>query len=159
MRYQESPLLSYPLSFRNELGAVVRLALPVVAVQHGRMSLDVADAMMPGRVSAQALAAGALGDSVSFSLLVGAMGILMAIDPLVAQAHGAEDREAIAAHLERGLVLALALAVPISLLLWNARAFLSRLGEPAALVLGGTAFIRGSVPGVVPFLLFVVLRH
>ncbi|MEA2691078.1 MAG: multidrug resistance protein family, partial [Acidobacteriota bacterium] len=142
-----------------ELSAVVRLALPVVAVQLGLMLMGVVDAMMLGRVSAQALAAGALGDSLSFSLLVGAMGILMAIDPLVSQAHGAEDREAIAAHLERGLVLALALAVPLSLLLWNARTFLSRLGEPAALVLGGTAFIRGSVPGVVPFLLFVVLRQ
>jgi MATE family multidrug resistance protein len=143
----------------RELGPVVRLALPVVAVQLGLMFMGVVDTMMLGRVSARALAAGALGDAVSFTLLVGAMGILMAIDPLVAQAHGAEDREAIAAHLERGLVLALALSVPLMLFFWNVRPFLTLLGEPAGLVEGGTAFIRGSVVGVVPFLLFVVLRQ
>ena len=143
----------------RELDAVVRLALPVVAVQLGLMFMGVVDTMMLGRVSAGALAAGALGDAVSFTLLVGAMGVLMAIDPLVSQAHGAEDREAVAAHLERGLVLALALAVPLMLFFWNVRPFLSRLGEPPALVLGSTAFIRGSVSGVIPFLLSIVLRQ
>jgi MATE family multidrug resistance protein len=143
----------------EEIGAVVRLALPVVAVQLGLMLMGVVDTMMLGRVSAEALAAGALGNLVSFSLLVGAVGILMAVDPLVAQAHGAADREAIAAHLERGLVLALALSIPLSILLWNIRALFSRLGQPAVLVQGGTAFIRGIVPGVVPFLVFIVLRQ
>ncbi len=143
----------------REVGPVVRLALPVVAVQLGLMFMGVVDTMMLGRVSAGALAAGALGDAVSFSLLVGAVGVLMAIDPLVSQAHGAEDREAVSAHLERGLVLAFALSVPLILIFWNVRRFLSVLGEPAGLVSGATAFIRGSIPGVLPFLLFVVLRQ
>jgi MATE family multidrug resistance protein len=144
---------------QEELGAVVRLALPVVAVQLGLMFMGVVDTMMLGRVSAAALAAGALGNSLSFSLLIGAVGILMAIDPLVSQAHGAEDRAAIGAHLERGLVLALVLAVPLSLLLWNVKTVLSHLGQPPALVAGATAFVRGIVPGVVPFLVFIVLRQ
>jgi Na+-driven multidrug efflux pump len=98
----------------RELGAVVRLALPVVSVQLGMMLMGVVDTMMLGRVSAGALAAGALGDSLSFSVMILAVGILMAVDPLVSQAHGAEDRAAIAAYLERGLVLAVVLSLPLS---------------------------------------------
>ena len=144
---------------RRELGAVVRLALPVVSVQLGLMLMGVVDTMMLGRVSAGALAAGALGNSLSFSLMIGAVGILMAIDPLVSQAHGAEDRAAIGAHLERGLVLAVVLGLPLSLLLWNARPLLAHLGQPPALVEGSAAFIHAIVPGIVPFLLFVFLRQ
>jgi MATE family multidrug resistance protein len=143
----------------RELKAVVRLALPVIAVQLGLMLMGVVDTMMLGRVSPAALAAGALGNSVSYSLLIGAVGILMAIDPLVAQAHGAADREGIAAHLERGLVLALVFAVPLSLLFWSARSGLSHLGQPPALVEGGAAFMRGLVAGIVPYLVFNVLRQ
>jgi MATE family multidrug resistance protein len=143
----------------RELGAVVRLALPVVSVQLGLMLMGFVDTLMLGRVSARALASGGLGNSISFSVLIGAIGILMALDPLISQAHGAEDREAITDHLERGLVLALALAIPATLLLWNAGAFLARLGEPPELVQGAAAFCRGIVPGVALFLLFVVLRQ
>lgn len=143
----------------RELRAVVRLAVPVISVQLGLMLMGVVDTMMLGRVSPAALAAGALGTSVSYSLLIGAVGILMAIDPLVSQAHGAEDKEAIAAHLERGLVLALAFSVPLSLLFWNARSGLAHLGQPPALVLGSAAFIRGLVAGIVPYLVFNVLRQ
>src|SRR5436305_11992782 len=82
--------VSWRIGLREELGAVARLALPVVAVQLGLMFMGVVDTMMLGRVSPQAMAAGGLGNSVSFSLLVGAVGILMAVDPLVSQAHGAE---------------------------------------------------------------------
>ncbi|HZF08268.1 MAG TPA: MATE family efflux transporter [Thermoanaerobaculia bacterium] len=143
----------------RELRAVVRLALPVVGVQLGLMLMGVVDTMMLGRVSAGALAAGALGNSLSFSLMILAVGILMAVDPLISQAHGAEDRAAIGAHLERALVLAVVLALPLSVVLWNARPLLARLGQPPALVLGSSDFIRAILPGVVPFLLFVVLRQ
>src|SRR5262245_15307139 len=99
---------------RAELAAVVRLAVPVTAVQLGMIAMGVADAAMLGRVSARALAAGALGNAYSISLLMGAAGILMAIDPLVAQAHGAGETRAVGAHLQRALLLAAALAVPLS---------------------------------------------
>jgi len=145
--------------WRGELAAVARLALPVVGVQLGMMLMGVVDTMMLGRVSADALAAGGLGNSLSFCLLIGAMGVLMAIDPLVSQAHGAEDRTAIGAHLERGLVLAAALTIPCALLLGNARWALARLGQSPAVVLGGSIFVRGIIPGVPAFLVFVVLRQ
>lgn len=143
---------------REELRAVAGLALPVVVVQLGMMTMGVVDAAMLGRVSARALAASALGNAYGFSLLMGAAGILMAIDPLVSQAHGAGDRRAVGAHLQRALLLAAVLTVPVSLVMGNSRGVLLALGQ-GALVDDATAYLRGILPGNLAFLVFVVLRQ
>ncbi|MEM9595589.1 MAG: MATE family efflux transporter, partial [Acidobacteriota bacterium] len=63
-------------AWRPELGALARLAAPVALVQLGMMTMGTVDVMMLGRVSEQALAAGALGNSISFGALVFGMGVL-----------------------------------------------------------------------------------
>src|ERR1700731_1401936 len=65
----------------DELRASARLALPVVAVQLGMLLMGPVDTIMLGRLSAQALAAGAIGNIVSFTLLMFAAGTLAALDP------------------------------------------------------------------------------
>jgi len=51
----------FTLPPRRELASLLRLALPIVAVQVGLMLMGVVDTLMVGRVSAAALAAVALG--------------------------------------------------------------------------------------------------
>jgi MATE family multidrug resistance protein len=87
------------------------------------------------------------------------MGVLMALDPLVAQAVGAEDHPAIARALQRGLVLALGLTVPCGALLLTAQPFLTWIGEPRELVPAAALFARIMIPSVAPFLAFVVFRQ
>src|SRR5690349_8557921 len=79
------------LPTRAELAALSRLALPVVVVQVGLMAMGVVDSIMVGHVSATALASVAIGNLYFFGLAVFGMGLLMALDPLVAQAVGARD--------------------------------------------------------------------
>ena len=146
-------------SLRRELPAVARLAGPVVAVQLGLMLMGVVDTMMLGRLSAAALAAGALGHAFSIGILMFGSGVLMALDPLVAQAHGAGDRASIAGHLQRGLLLALALAAVLSVPLWAARPFFLMLGQQPAVAEGAAAYSRGIVFGAPAFLLFVAARQ
>src|SRR5262245_33399804 len=76
----------------SEVRATVKLALPVVLVQVGMMAMGVVDTVMVGHVSARALAAVALGNLYFFNAIVLSMGTLMAVDPIIAQAVGAEDR-------------------------------------------------------------------
>lgn len=146
-------------SLRRELPAVARLAGPVVAVQLGIMLMGVVDTMMLGRLSAAALAAGALGHAFSIGILMFGSGVLMALDPLVAQAHGADDRAAIAGHLERGVLMALALAVVLSVPLWDAGPLFLMLGQQPAVAEGAAAYARAIVPGAPAFLLFVAARQ
>jgi MATE family multidrug resistance protein len=144
---------------RRELRGVVSLAAPVVVVQLGTMLMGTVDTMMLGRVSEQALAAGALGHAVGTALVVLGIGVLMAMDPLAAQAFGAGDQDGMAAQLLRGTVLALVLALPISLALALIGGHLDLLGQQPELQELAGSYVRWLVPGVAPFLLFWVLRQ
>jgi MATE family multidrug resistance protein len=143
----------------GELRASTRLALPVISVQLGIMLMGTIDTAMLGRVSAAALASAAIAHSVSITLLMFGASILSALDPLVSQSFGAGDRRATGGHLQRGLVLALALAVPLSLLMVDLGPLLRALGEPPVVVAGATLYIRLLIAGNLPFLLFHVLRQ
>src|SRR3954466_843372 len=94
---------------REELAAMARLAFPIVLAQVGLMLMGVVDTLMVGRVSSAALAAVALGNLYFITVLVPASGTLMVLDPIIAQARGANDRDAIALGVQRGFVLALIL--------------------------------------------------
>ncbi|PYQ61917.1 MAG: MATE family efflux transporter [Acidobacteria bacterium] len=146
-------------AFRNELAAAGRLAVPVVISQLGMMLMGVIDTMMLGHLSARALAAGALGHILTFCLMNLGYGILSALDPLVSQAHGAEDARAIGGHLQRGLVMAAALTVPIVPLLLDVRPFLRLLGQAPEVSSDTAAFARGILWGILPYFLFVALRQ
>lgn len=145
--------------WRRELHDTLRLALPVTTVQVGLMAMGVVDTMMVGHLSAAALAAVALGSLYFYGVSALGQGMVMALDPLVAQAVGARDRPAVARAVQRGLVLAALLAVPLSLALLPAGPLLAGLGQPPDVVPDAAAYARASIPGLLPYLAFVVLRQ
>jgi MATE family multidrug resistance protein len=144
---------------RGELREMVRLAWPIVLAQVGLMMMGVVDTAMVGRVSPTTLAAVALGHIYWVNLTTPAIGILMVLDPVVAQAVGADDHEGVARGVQRGIVLSLALAVPTAALLLPGEAIFGLLGQPAEAVPIAATFSRWSILGVVPMYLFVVLRQ
>jgi multidrug resistance protein, MATE family len=121
--------------------------------------MGVVDTIMVGHISAQALAAVALGNLYFFSLAVLAMGTLMVLDPVVAQAVGARDRPAVARALQRGVILAVLLTLPATLLLICAAPVFALARQPAEVVPLAAAYALRSVPGTFPFLLFIVFRQ
>lgn len=143
----------------SELRALLRLALPVTAVQVGLMLMGVVDTMMVGHLSPAALAAAALGSLYFYTVTAFGQGVLFALDPLVAQAVGAGDTPAAARAVQRGVVLALLLSVPLALVLLPAGPVLAALGQPHEVVPTAAAFVRAQIAGVLPFLGFVVLRQ
>jgi MATE family multidrug resistance protein len=148
-----------PFVRRSELRAMSRLALPIVLAQVGIMSMGVVDTVMVGRVSAEALAAVALGNLYFVTLSIPSAGLLMVLDPLVSQAVGARDDERVALAVQRGLVLAVALAVVTSVVLWPVHAVLAFFRQPEPLVVLATSYVRISVAALLPFLAFGVLRQ
>jgi MATE family multidrug resistance protein len=146
-------------AFRNELAAAGHLAVPVVLSQLGLMLMGTVDTMMLGHLSAVALAAGALGNIFTYCLLNFGYGILSALDPLVSQAHGAEDARVIGGHLQRGLVMAVVLTVPAVLLLIDVGPFLRLLGQAPEVSRDTAAFARGILWGILPYFLSVALRQ
>jgi MATE family multidrug resistance protein len=146
-------------TFRDELRAMRRIALPIVVVEVGLMLMGTVDTMMVGRISATALASVALGHLYFFIIAAFGMGVLMVLDPIVAQAIGAGDTEAAALGVQRGIVLAVVLGVLISLLMLPAEAAFRAAGQPESIIPGARDFARASIPSFVPFFIFIVLRQ
>ena len=147
------------LPSRSEIRTMFALALPVVIAQVGLMAMGVVDTLMVGRVSADALAAVALGNLYFLALIVPSSGTLMVLDPIVAQAVGAGDSEGVARGVQRGLVLVAVLGLFTSILLLPVRPMLVLLHQPPILVPLSASYVLISILGVFPFLAFVVFRQ
>jgi MATE family multidrug resistance protein len=146
---------------RGELRAMLRLAVPVVVVQVGMMLMGVVDTVMVGHLqgSSLGLAAVALGHLYFFGIAVFGMGTLMVLDPVVAQAVGARDEDAVARGIQRGVLLAVILAIPSIGVLLVAQPALVFARQPAEVVPLAAAYILRLAPGVLPFFLFIVFRQ
>ncbi len=144
---------------RDELRAMLDLALPVVIIQVGMMSMGVVDTIMVGHISPQALAAVALGNLYFFVPAVFGMGTLMVLDPVVAQAVGAGDAPSVARGVQRGVILAGLLSIPSAILLVAAEPVLALLRQPADVVPLAADYSELLAPGVLPFFLFIVFRQ
>jgi MATE family, multidrug efflux pump len=144
---------------RSDLTAIARLAVPVAVVQVGLIFMGVVDTAMVGRVSGEHLAAVALGNLYFFGCAVFGMGALFALDPIVSQAYGAGDEEAIRRGVQRGWIFSVGLTVLASLPLLAARPFMTVLGQPEAVIPIAVGYVLVSIPGVLPFYGFIVLRQ
>lgn len=105
------------LPWRLELGDLLSLAIPLAVSQVGLILMNITDAIMMGRWSADALAAGGLASNVAITLIIVPQGLLMAMQPILAHLRGAADHGPFARTLSAAFVLALAASVPIVLLL------------------------------------------
>ena len=79
---------------RHEVRALTRLAAPILLTNVAWMLVGVVDVVMLGRWSSEAVAAALLAGVWIHLTQVAGMGLVMGIDPLVTQAWGAGDREA-----------------------------------------------------------------
>jgi len=143
----------------TDLRAMLRLALPVAAVQLGIMAMGVTDTIMVGHLSPAALAAVALGNLYFFIAGIFGQGTLMALDPVISQAVGARDEEAISRALQRGLVVALALTVFTCATFVPVKWVLLSLRQPPEVVPDAASYVRIAIPGVFPFYAFIVFRQ
>lgn len=143
----------------SELRHLTRLALPVVAAQVGNMTMGVVDTIMVGRVSVEALASAAMANTLIWGSLLVGQGLLYGIDPLVTQAHGAGRGERAALAFQRGLVLALAISLPLAGLWAWAEPFLLLTGQLPSLTGEAHRYTAVQIPSIPCFLAFVVLRQ
>ena len=144
---------------RDDLRDTLRLALPVVLTQLGSIAMGTIDILMVGRLGAGAISAVGLGSSVGFLPLIIGSGVLMGLDPIVAQAFGAGRLQDCGRAMRHGVLLALFVTIPIMAVQLQARAILTGLHEPAPLVVATAPFMRIWSLSTLPFLAFQALRQ
>ncbi len=134
------------------------LAAPIVLSQLAQVSNGLVDTLMAGPLGPESLAGVALGASVFFWPVIICLGIVLAVGPMVSQAHGAGDDEAVTRATRQGLWMALVLTLPAVGALYVAGPLLVYSGQDAEVQRIATGYLRAIVWGVFPFLGFGALR-
>jgi MATE family multidrug resistance protein len=142
----------------GEIRALLRLAGPLIVNNLSIAGMQFADAVMAGRLGAEALAAVAVGGSVWFLGFTVCLGLMMAISPIAARYYGAGEPEMIGRYTRQGLWLAVALGLTIfTLAQLFVEPILSFLGiDPGfrELTVGYVQAIMFGAPAICAFLAF-----
>ena len=146
------------MSLKSEVRSIRQLAAPVVATQVATMMLGVVDMLMLGHFSKEALAASAVGRVWVFGTVIIAQGLLLGLDPLISQGHGARDRTRLAHGLQSGVWLTLLLSVPLAVLWASTESVLEFFGVAPELSELAGPYALAQIPGIPFYLGFHVLR-
>lgn len=149
---------SLAVRLRAEVTALLRIGGPLVAAQVAQMATSFFDTVMMGRVGPVELAAVAIGTGLWRTLLLLALGILMALSPLVAHLHGSRQIDCIAPLVRQSLWLAMLLGILCFLALRHLERLLALLGiEPVIIPITGD-YLRALSWGMFPIFAFMALR-
>lgn len=89
----------------------LRMTGPIILAQIAQTAMGFVDTVMAGRVSPVDLAAVAVGSSIFFPLFLFMVGLLSAVMPLVAQAHGRDDQQGICTSIQQGMIIGMATGI------------------------------------------------
>jgi MATE family multidrug resistance protein len=145
-------------TWRDELGQLFVLAWPLVLAQLAQHALWTTDLIVMGMLGAQYVAAGALANAFFFALQLTAIGIVGAVAPLVSQALGARDIKAVRKIVQAGLWIALACAVVIVPIVWQAEHVLVALGQNPDSAKLAAKFLHYAVWLVFPAFAIIAIR-
>ena len=134
------------------------LSLPLATAQVLQAATGFVDTVMMGMLGSQAIAAGGLGAMVFGGLLLAGAAIVAAVSPMVAEAYGAGMKGRITAVVQQGLIWAIALGIPLTLLLRHMESILYGLGQSPDLIPMMVVYLKAVSWGMIPGLLVVVLR-
>ncbi len=151
-------------AYLTEMRTQLSLAVPALLAQVAMISMGFVDMGMTGRVGPVDMAAVALAGSLWVPLVLFGQGLLMAITPCVAQLRGAgavqnsEHLQGVGHVMRQGLWMALAIAVPLILVVYALSFHLSEMGVEGELGVMTGQYLRAIVWGAPAYLLFVALR-
>jgi multidrug resistance protein, MATE family len=136
----------------------LQLAVPLASAQVAQAAVGFVDTVMMGHLGAESLAAGGLASTTFQLLLNTASGLVMAVSPLVAQAHGAGRPSEIEQIARQGFWLALLLGIPMMAVIGHLDGMLLFLGQPASIVTRADPYFNFILWGAIPALGFAMLR-
>ena len=156
-------------AWRLEARELLRLALPLAATQLAQMTILATDTVMLGHYSKEALAAGALGNTIYFLVWLLGSGMPMAVSPVIAHVQGRHslsaksrdrllDGREVRVAVRMGLWSVALVSLPLLAVLIFTRPMLLAFGQQPNLAADAAQFMAGLAWGL-PFALgFQVLR-
>jgi MATE family multidrug resistance protein len=146
-------------SFRNELRALLLLAIPTVLSELGWMGMAIVDIIMVGHLSPAAIGAVGVSNAIFHTLALFGIGLLLGLDTLVAQAYGRGDFDDCHRALAQGVYLAIGYT-PIAMVLVSlAPHFFPAMGITEAVRAPATAYTRLLLYSTLPLLIYAAFRR
>lgn len=144
--------------WRSEIVSLLRLAVPIAGVQVSQMLMGVVDTLVAGHISAQDLAAVAMGFSIWMPPSIFGAGIAMATSPIVAHLLGAGARSQIRPALQHGIYTAVIAGLVAMSVILLARLHVAALAPDAQTALIAREYLLGVSWGIPALVLLQVLR-
>lgn len=143
-----------------EIYRTLQLAAPVMIGMVASFGMNFVDTVMVGRLPQKevALAAIATGGAIWSAVLMFALGLMMAIQPVVAQLDGAGNRSEAGPILSQGLWLALAAAIPFVIVLLNGQMILEGMGVDASIIPTAVEYMSALSWGAPAICVLLLLR-
>ncbi len=145
-------------ALQEEAGTTLAIGLPVIAAQLLQMSMNFVDTVMAGNLSAEALAAVAVGGAVFMPFIMMAAGILMAITPIVAQLYGGRNFREIGINVRQGIWLSQIVAIPAFLAIRNLGFVMNLLDVTENIIPVALGYLDAISWGIFPICAYMALR-
>jgi multidrug resistance protein, MATE family len=152
-------LTSPAARFRSELGALLRLAIPVVLSELGWMAMSIVDTIMVGRLSPAAIGAVGISSAIFYTPTLVGIGLLLGLDTLVAQAFGRGDFDDCHRALAQGVYLAIGYTPVAMLLVGIAPHFFPAMGITEAVRGPATQYLGLLIYSTLPLLVYAAFRR
>jgi MATE family multidrug resistance protein len=144
---------------RHETAALLRVAVPLVLSQLGAVAMTTADTIMVGPLGPTSLAAAGVASAIQMVAVMFCTGTVMGMTTLVSHAAGAGDVAGARRVLGQGVLVALALSVPMTALLLAGGPISLALGQAPEVAAPAGGFMRALAFGIPPFMVFYALRQ
>jgi MATE family multidrug resistance protein len=143
-----------------EILRTLQLAVPVIVGMVASFSMNFVDTLMAGRLPDKeiALAGIASGGAIWSAVLMFVLGVLMSLQPVVAQLDGAGDRLEAGIAVRQGTWIALAAAVPFVLVLSSGGFTLRLLGVDSEIIPTAVEYMGALTWGAPAICLLLTLR-
>lgn len=155
--------MSRSVSARNlwtlELRKILLLGGSLSLGQIARVLAAMVNVIMMGWIGVQALAAGALINSVVLLLFLTCSGVLQGTAPMIGSGIGAKQYDFVSAVMRHGVLIAVALSVVSALLLAVTPAVLSLTGQDPAIAAQAKLYAWVSIAGLFPSLWLMCVRY
>ena len=138
---------------------MLALATPVVMAELGWVTMGIVDTVMVGSLGPDAIGAVGLSSMLFLAVGVFAMGLLLGLDPLVAQAFGARRLDECHRWLVDGVWLSVLVMPPLIALLFGMNATLDRWGLPPDVLVLTRPTLAILSWSLVPLLCYVAFRR
>src|SRR5271166_387467 len=143
----------------SEVRRVALLAAPVALAELGWMAMTTVDTIMVAPLGPAAIGAIGVGNSAFYTLAIFGMGLLLGLDTLVAQSHGAGDKADTHHSLAQGVYSACFITAPLMVIFQYMPPVFALLGIHPEVTTPAGLFVRTLNYGTLPLLLYGAFRR